>query len=125
MGLDNYDEVFTFLSKFLQIDREGTMYVLSDRLPAFMYQQLDPNDYNFRILTGKVREAVSNTVCSGTTTIIDSGGKLKPMISKKDEMDTRINRLPSLKSSASKFSTLSFWNTLLLVLSMLRLQCRA
>lgn len=29
-----------------------------------MYSQLDPDDYNFRILTGTVREAVQGTVCA-------------------------------------------------------------
>ena len=49
-----------------QIDRNGMIWVLSDRLPIFMYQpdQLDRNDYNFRILTGNVREAIQGTVCS-------------------------------------------------------------
>lgn len=38
--------------------------MLSDRLQTFMYSQLDPDDFNFRILTGSVKEAVAGTVCS-------------------------------------------------------------
>lgn len=48
----------------LQIDREGQIWVLSDRLPSFMYSHLNPDDYNFRILKGSVREAIKNTACS-------------------------------------------------------------
>lgn len=29
-----------------------------------MYSRLDPEDYNFRIVTGSVKEAIKGTVCS-------------------------------------------------------------
>lgn len=44
--------------------------MLSDRLPQFMYDRLDPNDYNFRILTGSLKEAVQGTACAA-----DSSGQ--------------------------------------------------
>lgn len=48
----------------LKIDPNGNIWVLSDRLPQFMYDRLDPNDYNFRILTGSLKEAVQGTACA-------------------------------------------------------------
>lgn len=59
--MDNMTMVFP---NDLKIDRQGNIWVLSDRLPTFMYSELNPNDYNFRILTGSVKEAVRGTVCS-------------------------------------------------------------
>ncbi|XP_076670211.1 L-dopachrome tautomerase yellow-b [Andrena cerasifolii] len=59
--MDNVTMVFP---NDLKIDRNGNIWVLSDRLPAFMYSHLDPEDYNFRILTGSSRDAIENTVCS-------------------------------------------------------------
>lgn len=54
-----------FLSR--QIDRNGNLWVLSDRLPVFMYSQLDLHDYNFRILTGSAEELIMGTVCGSTS----------------------------------------------------------
>lgn len=48
----------------LKIDPNGNIWVLSDRLPQFMYSRLDPEDYNFRILTGSLKEAVQGTACA-------------------------------------------------------------
>lgn len=48
----------------LKIDQNGNIWVLSDRLPTFMYARLDPEDYNFRILMGSAKEAIRDTVCS-------------------------------------------------------------
>ncbi|XP_017753652.1 PREDICTED: protein yellow [Eufriesea mexicana] len=48
----------------LKIDQNGNIWVLSDRLPTFMYSHLDVEDYNFRILTGSVKEVIKGTVCS-------------------------------------------------------------
>lgn len=47
----------------LKIDRNGNVWVLSDRLPAFIYKKLNPNEYNYRILTGKVSELILGTPC--------------------------------------------------------------
>ncbi|XP_033331703.2 L-dopachrome tautomerase yellow-b isoform X1 [Megalopta genalis] len=59
--MDNVTMVFP---NDLKIDRDGQIWVLSDRLPTFMYAHLNPDDYNFRILSGSSREAIKNTVCS-------------------------------------------------------------
>ncbi|XP_014212245.1 protein yellow-like [Copidosoma floridanum] len=86
------DNVTMIFPNDVKIDRSGRIWVLSDRLPTFMYHHLDPNDYNFRVLTGTVREAVQGTVCS----IGMSDGAAS-----KDE-DTRPNRLPSSKGAAAE-----------------------
>lgn len=47
----------------LKIDRNGNLWVLSDRLPVFIYKKLNPNEFNYRILTGKVSELILGTPC--------------------------------------------------------------
>ncbi|XP_055294951.1 protein yellow [Sitodiplosis mosellana] len=47
----------------LKIDRNGNVWVLSDRLPVFIYKKLNPNEFNYRILTGKVSELILGTPC--------------------------------------------------------------
>ncbi|XP_030751704.1 protein yellow [Sitophilus oryzae] len=48
----------------VKVDNEGNLWVLSDRLPIFMYSALDKNDYNFRIMTAKVPDAIKGTACA-------------------------------------------------------------
>ncbi|KAI4488668.1 hypothetical protein M0802_011376 [Mischocyttarus mexicanus] len=45
-------------------DRNGNIWILSDRLQNFMYAHLDPNDYNYRILVGSTKDLIVGTVCS-------------------------------------------------------------
>lgn len=47
----------------LKIDQNGNVWVLSDRLPVFIYKKLNPNEFNYRILTGKVSELILGTPC--------------------------------------------------------------
>ncbi|EFN88455.1 Protein yellow [Harpegnathos saltator] len=58
------DNVTMIFPNDLKIDRNGNLWVLSDRLPIFMYSQLDLHDYNFRILMGSTEELAMGTVCS-------------------------------------------------------------
>lgn len=44
-------------------ETEQTIWVLSNRLHRFLYDRLDPNDVNFRILSAHVKELVRGTVC--------------------------------------------------------------
>ncbi|XP_046621388.1 protein yellow isoform X1 [Neodiprion virginianus] len=83
--MDNVTMVFP---NDLKVDRQGNIWVLSDRLPTFMYGQLDPNDYNFRILTGSVREAVAGTVCSMPP--ITSSSRSPPISSTTPKVGVRI-----------------------------------
>lgn len=47
----------------LKIDRSGSVWVLSDRLPLFIYKKLNPNEFNYRILSGKVADLILGTPC--------------------------------------------------------------
>lgn len=47
----------------LKLDVNGNLWVLSDRLPVFMYSTLDPQQYNYRVLTGKSSDVIKGTPC--------------------------------------------------------------
>uniref|UniRef100_A0AAG5DSA2 Protein yellow n=1 Tax=Anopheles atroparvus TaxID=41427 RepID=A0AAG5DSA2_ANOAO len=47
----------------VKVDDEGNLWVLSDRLHQYMYDSLNRNDTNFRILTATVKDAIQNTAC--------------------------------------------------------------
>lgn len=47
----------------LQVDSEGTLWVMSNSMPVFIYSMLDTNDYNFRVWKVNARDAVHGTVC--------------------------------------------------------------
>jgi Major royal jelly protein len=42
---------------------DGQLYVLSDRMPLFIYSSLKP-EFNYRILTGKTEDIISGTPCA-------------------------------------------------------------
>ncbi|XP_076274875.1 L-dopachrome tautomerase yellow-b [Rhynchophorus ferrugineus] len=48
----------------VKVDKEGNLWVLSDRLPTFIYSLLDRDDYNYRIMTAKVSDAIKGTACA-------------------------------------------------------------
>lgn len=47
----------------IKVDSRGNLWVLSDRLPTFMYGSLNRDDVNFRILTATVEDAIKGTAC--------------------------------------------------------------
>ena len=47
----------------LTVDNKGYVYVLSNRIPVFVYSRLNVDDYNFRIWKGKGKEIVKGTKC--------------------------------------------------------------
>lgn len=49
----------------LKLDREPrqSVWVISNKLPVFLYSKLDYTEINFRILTTEVQKAIQNTVC--------------------------------------------------------------
>ncbi|KAJ8680521.1 hypothetical protein QAD02_016308 [Eretmocerus hayati] len=89
------DNVTMIFPNDVKIERKGTIWVLSDRLPTFMYQQLDTSEYNFRILKGEVREAVQGTVCAKP---LDDSNSILPI---SGSPESRPNREPSLGSLPS------------------------
>jgi Major royal jelly protein len=62
-GLVDSDSDSLVFPNDLKIDGEGNIYVLSDRMPLFLYSSLKP-EYNYRILTGKTSDLVSGTPCA-------------------------------------------------------------
>lgn len=61
-GLVDSDSDALVFPNDLKIDNEGNLYVLSDRMPLFIYSSLKP-EYNYRILTGKTKDVISGTPC--------------------------------------------------------------
>uniref|UniRef100_A0A6E8W0Q4 Protein yellow n=1 Tax=Anopheles coluzzii TaxID=1518534 RepID=A0A6E8W0Q4_ANOCL len=47
----------------VKVDDESNLWVLSDRLHQYMYESLNRNDVNFRVLTATVKDAIQNTAC--------------------------------------------------------------
>lgn len=53
----------------IKVDPNHNLWVLSDRLPIFMYSRLNESDVNFRILTQQVADAIRNTACDSKLVI--------------------------------------------------------
>jgi Major royal jelly protein len=50
----------------LQIDSNGNLWVLSNRLPLFIFGSLEPDDINYRILSGKSNLLIGEGRCDVT-----------------------------------------------------------
>jgi hypothetical protein len=61
-GLVDSDSHTLVFPNDLKIDDKGNLYVLSDRMPLFIYKNLEPG-FNYRILTGKTDEVIVGTAC--------------------------------------------------------------
>lgn len=62
-GLVDSDSDALVFPNDLKVDSEGNVWVLSDRLPMFIFTSLDPEQYNYRILTGRVSDIIKGTPC--------------------------------------------------------------
>jgi hypothetical protein len=62
-GLVDSDSNTLVYPNDLKVDRDGNLWVLSDRLPLFWYAQLNANEVNYRVLTGKTNELIKGTPC--------------------------------------------------------------
>lgn len=47
----------------LQIDDEGTLWMMTNTMPVFIYSRLDPDAYNFRVWKAKTADLVRGTAC--------------------------------------------------------------
>lgn len=56
------NETFVFPND-LKVDREGNLWVLNDRLPKFIYRELDYESINFYIFKGLVMSIIKDTIC--------------------------------------------------------------
>lgn len=61
-GLVDSDSHTLIFPNDLKIDRNGNLYVLSNKLPVYMFNKLKP-EHNYRILTGKTTEIIKGTPC--------------------------------------------------------------
>lgn len=50
----------------IKVDYNDNLWILSNRLPIWMYAHLDPNESNFRIFSAPVVDAISHTACDIT-----------------------------------------------------------
>ncbi|GLV41824.1 yellow-b [Carabus blaptoides fortunei] len=62
----------------IKVDADGNLWVLSDRLPQFMYSKLNENEVNFRILTASVQDAIRGTACDSKLVVQNVPGRMKP-----------------------------------------------
>uniref|UniRef100_A0A182IQZ6 Protein yellow n=1 Tax=Anopheles atroparvus TaxID=41427 RepID=A0A182IQZ6_ANOAO len=62
-GLVDSDSDALVFPNDLKVDTEGTLWVLSDRLPMFIFTSLDEQQYNYRILVGETQEMIKGTPC--------------------------------------------------------------
>lgn len=46
----------------LKVDGDD-LWVLSDRMPIFLFKKLNPNEFNYRILKGNITKLISGTPC--------------------------------------------------------------
>lgn len=73
----------------IKVDQNGTLWVLSDRLPTFMYDKLNYNDVNFRILTAPVLDAIKGTTCDSKLIIPPNLTNLfKPKVENDNNMNS-------------------------------------
>lgn len=61
-GLVASDSELLVFPNDLRIDDEGNLFVLSNRLPVFMFSSLKPG-FNYRILMGKTTDIIKGTPC--------------------------------------------------------------
>lgn len=61
-GLVDSDSDSLVFPNDLKVDHNGNLFVLSDRMPLFIYGSLKP-EFNYRVLTGKTSEVISGTAC--------------------------------------------------------------
>lgn len=48
----------------LKVDTDGMLWVLSDRMPRFLFKSLNPDEINYRIFSIKASEAIAGTACA-------------------------------------------------------------
>ncbi|XP_013193426.1 protein yellow [Amyelois transitella] len=57
----------------IKVDYNDNLWILSNKMPIWMYSKLDANEVNFRVFSAPVLEAISHTACDVTprTDILD------------------------------------------------------
>lgn len=62
-GLVDSDSNAMIFPNDLKVDDQGNVWVLTDRMPIYLFLSLNPEEVNYRILTGKNRELIKGTGC--------------------------------------------------------------
>jgi len=62
-GLIDSDSHALVFPNDLKIDSQGTVWVLSDKMPTYLYKELDPAAVNYRVLMGRNRDLIKGTPC--------------------------------------------------------------
>ncbi|EDV56656.1 protein yellow [Drosophila erecta] len=84
----------------IKVDDQKRLWVLSNQLPVFIYDELYPGSINFRILTASVKEAIENTACEiRTSPLPDVINKLGDILN--TNIKVRANSAPTLVSLSS------------------------
>lgn len=65
LGIVEQNSTTLIFPNDLKLDHEENqgLWILSNRLPVYLYSQLNFNDVNFRILRTSVRDAIEGTIC--------------------------------------------------------------
>lgn len=63
LGIVDSDSDSLVFPNDLKVDQNHNVWVLSDRLPLFYFKQLDPTQYNYRVLVGQATELIKGTPC--------------------------------------------------------------
>jgi hypothetical protein len=65
LGIVGHDNVSLSFPNDVKVDHElhQNVWILSNRLHRYLSGELDPNDYNYHILTARTDAAVKGTVC--------------------------------------------------------------
>lgn len=57
------DPVSLIMPIDIKLDREGFIWVVSNRMPHFLNDRMDFKDYNYRILVAKAKDIIKGTIC--------------------------------------------------------------
>ncbi|XP_028164773.1 protein yellow [Ostrinia furnacalis] len=82
----------------IKVDYNDSVWILSNRLPIWMYSKLNPNEVNFRVFSAPVLDAISHTACDVTprSDILDKYKNKFLNITNKIASKFRPNSAPSL-----------------------------
>ncbi|CAH0564842.1 unnamed protein product [Brassicogethes aeneus] len=99
----------------IKVDNEDNVWVLSDKLPIFLYKNLDYNEVNFRILTAKVADAIRGTTCDSKLVVIPTiVDKIKPIMKNNELMmntngnSNNMNTNRDMRSSSNRIYHTTF-----------------
>lgn len=89
----------------IKVDYNDNLWVLSNKMPVWMYRTLDPNEVNFRIFSAPVVEAISHTACD----ITPRSDILDKFVNKVKNVTNKItSKIKGNSNSAGNFGPLSF-----------------